>query len=147
MYAFNTQDATYKVNGSADILDGSATLTLTATTIEIFVNDVKVKTYEYTRADVANAVVNVTAPEGYTGDLYVYTYGGDRVGADFNQMTANGDGTYTYIINGSAHVIFTTTNDWTTAVKFIISDASGVLPNQEPLVSSGETVNYTLSLS
>lgn len=147
LYAFNTQDATYKVNGSADILDGSATLTLTATTIEIFVNDVKVKTYEYTRADVANAVVNVTAPEGYTGDLYVYTYGGDRVGADFNQMTANGDGTYTYIINGSAHVIFTTTNDWATAVKFIISDASGVLPNQEPLVSSGETVNYTLSLS
>lgn len=147
LYAFNTQDATYKVNGSADILDGSATLTLTATTIEIFVNDVKVKTYEYTRADVANAVVNVTAPEGYTGDLYVYTFGGDRVGADFNQMTANGDGTYTYIINGSAHVIFTTTNDWATAVKFIISDASGVLPNQEPLVSSGETVNYTLSLS
>lgn len=69
MYAFNTQDATYKVNGSADILDGSA------------------------------------------------------------------------------HVIFTTTNDWTTADKFIISDASGVLPNQEPLVSSGQTVNYTLSLS
>lgn len=149
LYAFNTQDATYKVNGGREqnLLD-PVTLSLTATTkIDIYVDGDLTKTYNYTRADVANAVVNVTAPQGYTGDLYVYTYGGDRVGDDFNQMTANGDGTYTYIINGSAHVIFTTTNDWATAVKFIISDASGVLPNQEPLVSSGETVNYTLSLS
>lgn len=149
LYAFNTQDATYKVNGGREqnLLD-PVTLSLTATTkIDIYVDGDLTKTYNYTRADVANAVVNVTAPQGYTGDLYVYTYGGDRVGADFNQMTANGDGTYTYIINGSAHVIFTTTNDWATAVKFIISDASGVLPNQEPLVSSGQTVNYTLSLS
>lgn len=152
LYAFNTEDATYTVNGSADILDGSTTLTLTATTtIEIFVNDVKVKTYEYTRADVADAVINVTAKNAdgtaYTGNLYVYTFGGDRVGADFNQMTANGDGKYSYRINGSAQVIFTTTNDWGSAVKFIISDASGVLPNQEPLVSSGQTVDYTLTLS
>ncbi|HBM98690.1 MAG TPA: hypothetical protein DD413_04620 [Ruminococcus sp.] len=135
LYAFNTNDATYTVNGEEDFLSGDVTLNLTeTTTIEIFVNDVKVKTYVYTRTDVADAVVNVTAPEGYTGDIYVYTFGGDRVGVGFNLMTANGDGTYTYIINGSAHVIFTTTNDWATAVKFIISDASGVLPNQEPLV-------------
>lgn len=149
LYAFNTEDATYKVTGGREqpLLD-SVTLSLTATTnVDIYVDGDLVKTYEYTRADVADAVVNVTAPEGYTGDIYVYTYGGDRVGADFNLMTANGDGTYTYRINGSAHVIFTTTNDWGTAVKFIISDASGVLLDQEPLVSSGETVNYTLTLS
>lgn len=149
LYAFNTEDATYKVTGGREqqLLD-SVTLSLTATTtVDIYVDGDLVKTYNYTRADVADAVINVTAPEGYTGDIYVYTYGGDRVGADFNLMTANGDGTYTYSINGSAHVIFTTTNDWGTAVKFIISDASGVLPNQEPLVSSGQTVDYTLTLS
>ncbi len=56
------------------------------------------------------------------------------------------DGTYTYSINGSAQVIFTDTDSWDTATKFIISDASGVLANQEPLVSSGETVTYTLTL-
>lgn len=146
LYAFNTNDATYTVNGEEDFLSGDVTLNLTeTTTIEIFVNDVKVKTYVYTRTDVADAVVNVTAPEGYTGDIYVYTFGGDRVGAGFNLMTANGNGTYTYRINGSAQVIFTDTDNWATAKKFIISDASGVLANQEPLVASGETVNYTLS--
>ncbi len=146
LYAFNTNDATYTVNGEEDFLSGDVTLNLTeTTTIEIFVNDVKVKTYVYTRTDVADAVVNVTAPEGYTGDIYVYTFGGDRVGAGFNLMTANGNGTYTYRINGSAQVIFTDTDNWATAKKFTISDASGVLANQEPLVASGETVNYTLS--
>lgn len=152
LYAFNTNDATYTVNGEEDFLSGDVTLNLTeTTTIEIFVNDVKVKTYVYTRTDVADAVINVTAKNAdgtaYTGNLYVYTFGGDRVGAEFNQMTANGDGKYSYRINGSAQVIFTTTNDWGSAVKFIISDASGVLPNQEPLVSSGQTVDYTLTLS
>lgn len=146
LYAFNTNDATYTVNGEEDFLSGDVTLNLTeTTTIEIFVNDVKVKTYVYTRTDVADAVVNVTAPEGYTGDIYVYTFGGDRVGAGFNLMTANGNGTYTYRINGSAQVIFTDTDNWATAKKFTISDASGVLANQEPLIASGETVNYTLS--
>lgn len=149
LYAFNTTDAEYTLNdGEFQSLNGSVTINLTATTkIDIYVDGDLAKSYTYTRADVTDAVVNVTAPEGYTGDIYVYTYGGDRVGAGFNQMTANGDGTYTYTINGSAHVIFTTTNDWGTAVKFIISDASGVLENQEPLVSSGQTVNYTLTLS
>lgn len=153
LYAFNTNDAAYTLNGGEEIaLNGSTTLSLTATTeIELLINGEVAKTYTYTRADVANAVVNVTPKNAdgtaYTGDLYVYTFGGDRVGAGFNIMTANGDGTYTYVINGSAQVIFTTTDDWGTAQKFIISDASGVLANQEPLVSSGNTVNYTLALS
>lgn len=153
LYAFNTNDAAYTLNGGEEIaLNGSTTLSLTATTeIELLVNGEVAKTYTYTRADVADAVINVTAKNAdgtaYTGNLYVYTFGGDRVGAEFNQMTANGDGKYSYRINGSAQVIFTTTNDWGSAVKFIISDASGVLPNQEPLVSSGQTVDYTLTLS
>lgn len=146
LYAFNTTDATYTVNGDeAESLIGSETLTLTETSeIKIYINGVLAKTYNYTCVTVNDAVVNVTAP-GYTGDIYVYTFGGDRVGAEFNAMTKDGD-TYTYRINGSAQVIFTTTNNWATATKFIISDASGVLANQEPLVSSGTTVNYTLAL-
>ena len=149
LYAFNTTNATYTVNdGPAQPLIGSVTLTLTATTkIDIFVDNVKVKTYNYTCVTIQNAVINVEAP-GYTGDIYVYTFGGDRVGAGFNLMTYNsGKESYSYEINGSAQVIFTTTNDWATAKKFIISDESGVLTNQEPLVSSGETVNYTLTLT
>lgn len=148
LYAFNTTNAKYKVNdGSAQPLNGSETLTLTATTkIDLLVNDAVVDTYNYDCVTVQNAVINVSAP-GYTGDIYVYTFGGDRVGADFNLMTYDEDEEmYTYEINGSAQVIFTTTNDWATATKFIISDASGVLANQEPLVSSGTTVNYTLTL-
>lgn len=152
LYAFNTTDATYTVNGEEDLLSGTVTLNLTdTTTIEIFVNDVKVKTYTYTCVTVDDAVINVTPKyadgTAYTGDLYVYTFGGDRVGAEFNTMTKKENGTYTYRINGSAQVIFTTTNDWSTATKFIIYDKNDVvLTNQEPLVNSGSEVEYHLTL-
>lgn len=152
LYAFNTEDATYKVNGSRPkSLADTETLTLNATTkIEILVNGEVARTYNYECVTVDDAVINATAKNAdgtaYTGDLYVYTFGGDRVGAEFNPMVNNGDGTYTYRINGSAQVIFTTTNDWSTAVKFIISDSTGVLADQEPLVSAGTTVDYTLTL-
>lgn len=151
LYAFNTTDATYTVNdGEEKSLVGSATETLTTSAdIDILIDGDVVKSYTYTCVTVADAVINVIPKNAdgtaYTGNLYVYTFGGDRVGAEFNAMDKEGD-TYTYSINGSAQVIFTTTNDWATATKFIISDASGVLANQEPLVSSGTTVNYTLTL-
>lgn len=151
LYAFNTEDATYTVNnGTADILDAKETLTLTTTSVvKIYIDGALSKTYTYDCVTVADAVINVTPKYldgvAYTGDLYVYTFGGDRVGAEFNPMVQNADGTYTYTINGSAQVIFTTTNDWATATKFIISDAEGVLDNQEPLVTSGTTA-YTLTL-
>lgn len=153
LYAFNTTDATYTVNADVDEAEpliGSETLTLTTTSeINIYIGGVLAKTYTYDCVTVANAVINVTPKyadgTAYTGDLYVYTFGGDRVGAEFNPMESKADGTYTYTINGSAQVIFTTTNDWATATKFIISDAEGVLDNQEPLVTSG-TTTYTLTL-
>lgn len=153
LYAFNTTDATYTVNdGEEKSLVGSATETLTASAdIDILIDGDVVKSYIYTCVTVADAVINVTPKNAdgtaYTGNLYVYTFGGDRVGAEFNAMTPNEDGTYTYRINGSAQVIFTDKDIWDAETnKFIISDASGVLANQEPLVSSGTTVNYILTL-
>lgn len=152
LYAFNTEDATYKVNsGREEDLVGSATLNLTETSeVKIYIDGKLAKTYNYDCVTVKAAEINVTANNAdgtaYTGDLYVYTFGGDRVGAEFIPMDSMGDGKYTYTLKGSAQVIFTTTNDWATATKFIISDESGVLDNQEPLVSSGTTVNYTLKL-
>lgn len=153
LYAFNTEDniVTYTENGKEDILFDTTTLKLTETTkVDILIDGKSAKTYDYTCVNVDDAVITVTPKNAdgtaYTDDLYVYTFGGDRVGAEFNLMTPNGDGTYTYRINGSAQVIFTTTNDWGTAVKFIISDSTGVLANQEPLVPSGKTVDYTLTL-
>ena len=73
--------------------------------------------------------------------MYIYTYGGDRVAPGFAPMVNEGDGTYTYTLNGSANVIFTTTNDWSTATKFLIDGIE-----QEPFVDAGSTPYYILTL-
>ena len=151
VYAFNVPEgatATYQINDAAPVaFTDPETFTLSETsTVKVAVGEIS-KTYTYT--EVSDAVINVTAvyedlETPYTGNIYAYTFGGDRVGAAFNLMTKNEDGTYTYSINGSAQVIFTDTDNWDTAKKFIIYEGSTELPDQEPLVSAGTTVNYTL---
>ena len=149
VYAFNVPEgetATYQVNEEEPVaFTGSHSFIFTeTTTLTVTLGDVS-KTYTYTKKP--HAVITVTAKD-YTGDIYVYTFGGDRVGTSFNKMTYDADEeVYTYSINGSAKVIFTTYNNWNTARKFIIRDEEGnVLPNQEPLISAGEEVTYVLTI-
>lgn len=162
VYAFNLDEgekATYSVDyedetipditnqeftgGRIIHLSNTATITVTA--------GYATETCTFTK--VASAIINVTASYNsnrpYTGDLYVYTFGGDRVGAKFNKMSpVEGKiGQYEHTINGSAQVIFTTTDDWDTAVKFRIYDAETGDTLSEPLVSAGETVNYVLTVA
>lgn len=141
VYAFNTEDATYSINGGTPVaFTGAKTLTLeqTSTVTVTAGSDTETCTYKM----IENAVITAKV-SGYTGDMYIYTYGGDRVAPGFAQMNKAEDGTYTYILNGSAHVIFTTTNDWSTAEKFIIDNSE----DQEPFVAAGQHPEYTLSLA
>ena len=146
VYEFNATNATYKVNDSdAVAFTGKATINVTDdTTVVIAANNVAPQTYKYTKVN--NATVNVYV-DGYTenDNVYMYTFGGDRVGDEFVLMNNLGNGSYTATINGSAQVIFTTTNSWTTAKKFKILTINGAPPTeQEPLVPAGETFNFVL---
>ncbi len=148
VYAFNLPEgvtATYKLNDAEPVeFTDSYSFNITeTTTVTVAAGDIS-KTYTYTKK--SYAVITAYA-ENFTGDIYVYTFGGDRIWPSFNSMQNLGDGLYTYVINGSARVIFTTTADWNTARKFTIRDMDGnVLPDQEPLVSAGEEVTYALTL-
>lgn len=153
VYAFNLEEgqtAEYTINGAPYDLEGSETVTLdesATVTVEIYNEDFDVvasTSCDFTKAE--DAVITVNAGD-YDGDMYVYTYGGDRLGADFNLMENLGEGQYKYTLNGSAHVIFTTTDDWATAVKFLILNEDGSLASdQEPLVNFGEKVTFTVKL-
>ena len=150
MYAFNAEYSEYTVNYDDGTTVGPIEFTNTATveinasaTVTVLADD---KEMEQSYTKVGDAVVNVTA-EGYTGDIYMYTFGGDRIGDDFVPMTKLSEGKYTAKINGSAQVIFTTTNDWKTAKKFTINTINGETPTAvEPLLSAGETYNIVLQV-
>ncbi len=163
VYAFNldedekaTYSVDYQIESIPDITDveftGVDSIRLENTaTVTVTAGDIT-ETCTFTK--VASAIINVTALYNsglpYTGDIYVYTFGGDRVGTEFNKMyPVEGEaGQYIYTINGSAQVIFTTTDNWNTAKKFTICDENVMpLSNQEPLVSAGETVNYVLTVA
>lgn len=147
VYAFNATSATYQINGGAAVsFTGKETITLTSTSTVTVTAGTATTSCTFTK--IADAVITVDQVENHEGDIYVYTYGGDRVAPGFEKMSYDAvEKVYTYTINGSAHVIFTTTNDWATAQKFIISDEDDVvLANQEPLVNSGEEVTYHLTL-
>lgn len=88
--------------------------------------------YTYTKVGMTTITATVT---GYDGPVYAYLFGGDRIGAEFYLMTKAG-GTYSYAFEGAAQVIFTTTNDWATAVK---------LNTDEPLVAAGSTTAFELA--
>lgn len=150
VYAFNAASAKYTVSYDDGTTVGPIEFTNTAT---VEINDSatviltageKVMVQTYTKA--SDAIVNVTA-EGYTGDIFMYTFGGDRIGDEFVPMTKNEDGKYTAKINGSAQVIFTTTNDWKTAKKFTITTINGETPTAvEPLLTAGATYNIVLQV-
>lgn len=147
VYAFNTGDATatYQIGDAAPVTFTSpTTITLTSTATVTVTAGTATTSCTFTK--IADAVITVDAGD-YEGDMYIYTYGGDRVAPGFDPMVSLGGGYYSYTLNGSANVIFTTTNDWSTAVKFLIYDEDDVLlENQEPTVNAGNDVTYHLAL-
>lgn len=92
-------------------------------------------TYEYTKVGMTTITATVS---GYDGPVYAYLFGGDRIGSAFYLMEKDvTTGEYSYQFEGAAQVIFTTTNDWGTAVK--------LLPADEPLVPAGSTQAFVLT--
>lgn len=141
VYAFNTGDttATYQI-GNAEPVAFTSPKTITLTDTATVTVTAGTATTSCTFTKIQDAVITVNAL-GYTGDMYIYTYGGDRVAPGFAPMVSLGEGVYTYTLNGSANVIFTTTNDWSTATKFLINGIQ-----QEPFVAAGSTPVFTLTL-
>lgn len=149
VYAFNTGDttATYQIGDAEPVaFTEPTTINLTSTATVTVTAGTATTSCKFTKIE--DAEITVTALDGanlYTGNLYIYTYGGDRVAPGFEPMVNLGSGRYKYTLNGSAHVIFTTTNDWATAKKFQICDNSGTpLADQEPFVASGDNLTYIL---
>ena len=148
LYAFRATNAKYTINGGDPVAftDVASFIIDETSTITVYADNVTPQTYTYTKVE--NATVNVYV-DGYTKDdnVYMYTFGGDRVGSEFVLMTNLGEGFYTATINGSAQVIFTTADNWSsTTQKFIISENGVVLADQEPLVSAGTTRDFNLTL-
>lgn len=143
----NCTTATYSIDGGAPIAytDGTNVTIGAATAVGsnvvvtlIGYDDLEeqVATATYTYAKVGYTTLNATV-SGYTGDVYAYLFGGDRIGSAFYLMEKKADGSYTYQFEGAAQVIFTTTNDWGTAKK--------LLPADEPLVPAGSTQAFALT--
>lgn len=136
----NCASATYSINGGAAIAynDGDQiTLNETSTVALVGKDDldevVATASYTYTKVGLTTITATVT---GYTGDVYAYLFGGDRIGAAFYLMDKTSAG-YSIQFEGAAQVIFTTTNDWATAKK--------LLPADEPLVEAGSTTAFELT--
>lgn len=145
--------AKYTVNGgAATTFDGSATFIVggaaaavgTVYTVVVTGYDsrnVAVATSTTTYTKVGMTTINATIDASYTGSVYAYLFGGDRIGAAFYEMeetTAAGasERTFTLAFEGAGQVIFTTTDDWATAVKLNGS--------AEPLVEAGATASFDL---
>ncbi len=142
----NCVDADYSINGATAITytDGTNVtigetakigdkITVTLTGYDAGGTAIANATYEYTK--VGMTTINATV-SGYTGDVYAYLFGGDRIGSAFYLMDKTSTG-YTIQFEGAAQVIFTTTNDWATAVK--------LLPADEPLLAAGSTTAFELT--
>lgn len=138
----NCFDAEYSINGGVAIAytDGELITLSETSTILLYGYDadgeqVAANTYTYTKVGTTTVTAFVT---GYDGPVYVYLFGGDRIGGEFYLMRQEtGTGTYSYQFEGAAQVIFTTTNDWATAVK--------LLPANEPFVDAGSTTAFELT--
>lgn len=136
----NCASATYSINGARPVAytDGQQiTLTETSTVALVGKNAagtvVAEASYTYTKVGMTTLNATVT---GYDGPVYAYLFGGDRIGSAFYPMEKLADGSYTIQFEGAAQVIFTTTNDWATAVK---------LNTDEPLVAAGSTTAFELA--
>lgn len=148
--------ARYTVNGgTATTFDGSATFTVGGADEEIGTQYTVVvtglddmgapipgvtSTTTYTKVGMTTINANIDAVS-YDGPVYAYLFGGDRIGAAFYEMeetTAAGasERTFTLAFEGAGQVIFTTTDDWATAVKLNGS--------AEPLVEAGATASFDL---
>lgn len=147
--------ARYTVNGGDSILfDGSATFivggaaaaigkqyTVVVTGLDEDGVPIPGVTSTTTYTKVGMTTINATIDASYTGSVYAYLFGGDRIGAAFYEMeetTAAGasERTFTLAFEGAGQVIFTTTDDWATAVKLNGS--------AEPLVEAGATASFDL---
>lgn len=150
---FNCDWAEYKIDDQAAVeFDGSATFTVggadaaigtqytvVVTGYNALGQAVATSTTTYTK--VGMTTINATIDASYTGSVYAYLFGGDRIGAAFYEMeetTAAGasERTFTLAFEGAGQVIFTTTDDWATAVKLNGS--------AEPLVEAGATASFDL---
>lgn len=144
--------ARYTINGADPIaFDGSATFTIggedakkgTVYTVVVTgyssLSGEVTSTTTYTK--VGMTTINATIDASYTGDVYAYLFGGDRIGAAFYEMQETtaaeaSQRTFTLEFEGAAQVIFTTTDDWSTAVKL-----NGTA---EPMVEAGATASFDL---
>lgn len=150
---FNCDWAEYKIDDQDEVeFDGSATFIVggaaaavgTVYTVVVTgydANDEVVATSTTTYTKVGMTTINATIDASYTGSVYAYLFGGDRIGAAFYEMeetTAAGasERTFTLAFEGAGQVIFTTTDDWATAVKLNGS--------AEPLVEAGATASFDL---
>lgn len=150
---FNCNRAEYTINGADPIaFDGSATFTIggedaaIGAVYTVVVNgydsrNVKVATSTTTYTKVGMTTINATIDASYTGDVYAYLFGGDRIGAAFYEMQETtaaeaSQRTFTLEFEGAAQVIFTTTDSWDTAVKL-----NGTA---EPMVEAGATASFDL---
>lgn len=150
---FNCDWAEYKIDNQPAVeFDGSATFTIggesaaVGTVYTVVVTGynalnqaVATSTTTYTK--VGMTTINATIDASYTGDVYAYLFGGDRIGAAFYEMQETtaaeaSQRTFTLEFEGAAQVIFTTTDDWSTAVKL-----NGTA---EPMVEAGATASFDL---
>lgn len=143
VYAFNTDDttATYQIGDDEPVaFTESATINLTSTATVTVTAGTATTSCTFTK--IADAVITVNA-SGYEDDIYIYTYGGDRVAPGFDKMVYDEDtNKYTFVLNGSAYVIFTTADNWgENTKKFLINGTY-----QEPFVAAGSTPTFNLTL-
>ncbi|HIQ80060.1 MAG TPA: hypothetical protein IAD32_02095 [Candidatus Scatavimonas merdigallinarum] len=146
--------ACYTVNGGEAVsFSGAATFTVggedaavgtTYTVVVTGYNDlgevIALSTATYTKTGMTTINANIDAA-CYDGSVYVLLFDGDRFTLDFYEMTqtVGPDFTknyFTFQFEGAARVIFTTTDDWSTAVE-LNGDA-------EPLVEAGATASFDL---
>lgn len=142
----NCETAEYSINGAAPIefTDGTNVIIGAAAavgdkivvTLTGYPTTGAEVTATYTYTKVGYTTINATVT-GYDGPVYAYLFGGDRIGSAFYLMEKKADGSYTFQFEGAAQVIFTTTNNWDTAVK--------LLPADEPLVPAGATQAFALT--
>lgn len=151
---FNCDWAEYKIDDQAAVeFDGSATFivggadaaigtqyTVVVTGYDAYDEVVATSTTTYTKVGMTTINANIDAAS-YDGPVYAYLFGGDRIGAAFYEMeeTTGPDATknyFTYQFEGAGQVIFTTTDDWSTAVKL-----NGTA---EPMVEAGATQSFDL---
>lgn len=149
---FNCDWAEYKIDNQPAVeFDGSATFTIGGESAAVgavytvvvtgYLDDEVVATSTTTYTKVGMTTINATIDASYTGDVYAYLFGGDRIGAAFYEMQETtaaeaSQRTFTLEFEGAAQVIFTTTDSWDTAVKL-----NGTA---EPMVEAGATASFDL---